>query len=208
MDKKTITLAVLKTLAQKGLRYVPAAVSNRHVHLCRQHVQILFGSNYRLSVRNELSQPGQYACQETLKIIGAKGSIDNIRILGPERNDTQVEISVTDSFLLGIQPVIRMSGDIAGTPGAKLVGPKGEVVLKEGVIISKRHLHISLEQAELYKLKNEDMVDIIVDSNRRIILGDVAVRAGDKHFLELHIDMDEANAGLIQNGRLLKLESK
>ncbi len=208
-DKQDIELAVraavLTEFANKKLYYIPAAVSNRHVHLSREHIEILFSKNYELNSIKKLSQPGQYACGETLAIRGPKGMIDKVRVLGPARGDTQVEISVTDSYGLGIAPVVRLSGNLEGTPGCVLVGPAGEVTLQKGVIISLRHLHLSVEQGKAYGLKTGDIISLKKSGPRGIVLNEVQVRCGDGHELELHIDTDEANAANIKNGDYLEI---
>lgn len=198
-------LALVKHLAQNKEYYIPVAASGRHVHLCRAHVDTLFGSGYQLKMLRPLSQPGQYACEEKITVVGPKWRIDGVRILGPERPETQVEVSMTDTFKLGIVPAIRMSGDIAGSPGCKLIGPKGEVRIGEGVIVAARHLHISPEEAAAYGLKNGDVVSAKKNGQRETTLGGIHVRSGDAHSLELHIDTDEANASAIKNGDLLEL---
>lgn len=203
--QRAVTLAVCDMAVSKGQLYVPAASSARHVHLCERDVNILFGTGYQLTSFKALSQPDQYACEEKIKIIGARGEIGGVRILGPARKQTQVEISVTDSFKLGIKPVVRMSGDIAGTPGAKIVGPAGELDLHEGVIVSARHLHISNEQARTYGLKSGDIVSLKKSGERETTFGNVVVRSGAKHSLEAHFDTDEANAVLLKNGDLLEI---
>ena len=197
--------AVLCGLANQKKYYIPAAVSNRHVHLSREHIDILFGKDYELCRQKNLSQPGQFACNEILQMKGTKGSINNLRVLGPARGDTQIEISLTDSFGLGITPVFRLSGDIAGTPGCLLIGPKGEVNLQKGVIISLRHLHISAPQAAVYCLKTGDIINLKKTGERGIVLNQVHVRSGEGHELELHIDTDEANAANIRNGDYLEI---
>jgi putative phosphotransacetylase len=203
--KRMVMLALVKHLAQKKEYYIPAAASGRHVHLCRAHVEALFGSGYQLKTLRPLSQPGQYACKEKIAVVGPKGRIEGVRILGPERPETQVEISMTDTFKLGIKPAIRMSGDTAGTPGCTLIGPAGEVKLVEGVIVAARHLHISTEEAAAYGLKNGDVVSVKKNGPRETTFGGILVRSGDAHSLELHIDTDEANAAAIKNGELLEL---
>ena len=203
--KRLVTLSVLKKCAADSNCLIPAAVSNRHIHLSQEVLETLFGKGYELKQSKPLSQPGQYACEEKLTLVGSKGKIEGIRILGPVRPETQVEISVTDSFLLGIKPVIRMSGDLKDTPGGKLIGPKGEYLLSNGIIVSKCHLHASKEQASWYGLKDGDMICVRKKGARTVIFDNVLVRAGDKHSLELHIDTDEANAAAISNGDLLEL---
>lgn len=208
-DKQDIELAVrasvLTEFANQKVYYIPAAVSNRHVHLSREHIEILFGANYELNSVKKLSQPGQYACSETVLLKGTKGEIDKVRVLGPARGESQVEISITDSFGLGIPPVVRLSGDLAGTPGCTLVGPKGQVHLQKGVIVSLRHLHISADQGKAYGLKTGDIINLKKSGPRGIILNQVHVRCGEGHELELHIDTDEANAANIKNGEYLEI---
>jgi putative phosphotransacetylase len=203
--KRLVTFSVLKRCAADSNYIIPAAVSNRHIHLSRDVLDILFGKGYELKQSKPLSQPGQYACEEKLTLVGSKGKIEGIRILGPVRPETQVEISVTDSFLLGIKPVIRMSGDLKDTPGGKLIGPKGEYQLQSGVIVAKCHLHASKEQAAWYGLKDGVTISLRKSGLRTVVFEDVPVRAGDSHSLEFHIDTDEANAAMIGNGDLLEM---
>jgi putative phosphotransacetylase len=203
--KRKIEIEVLKQCAKNGLYYVPAAVSARHVHLCRGDVEALFGKGYRLRKLKDLSQPGQFACEERVALTGPKGTIEKVRVLGPERRETQVEISVTDSFKAGIEPVVRMSGNIEGTPGGKLSGPAGEVTLQRGVIAAARHLHMSPEEAAMYGLKSGDIVSVKKAGAREMIFGNVIVRSGEGHSLEMHIDTDEANAAGMLCGELLEL---
>jgi putative phosphotransacetylase len=203
--KRIVTLGVLKRCTADSNYIIPVAVSNRHIHLSHDVLDILFGKGYVLKQSKPLSQPGQYACEEKLTLIGSKGKIEGIRILGPVRPETQVEISVTDSFLLGIKPVIRMSGDLKDTPGGILIGPKGEYKLQSGVIVSKSHLHASAEQAVWYGLKDGDTISVRKKGARTVIFEDVLVRSGNTHSLEMHIDTDEANAAMIGNGDLLEI---
>ncbi len=204
-DTKRTVQTILCDLAKARKRYVPAAVSGRHVHLSKEHIETLFGKDHCLMEKKPLSQPGQFACEETIELVGNKGSIQNVRVLGPARKETQVEISLTDSYLLGIPPVVRMSGDLKGTPGGMLLGPCGKVELKTGVIVAKRHLHISEEQARAYGLSDKDVIDVQTFSNRPIVFKDILVRSGEGHDLELHLDMDEANAAAIKNGDYLEI---
>lgn len=203
--KRLVTLTAVRRLAQNNEYYIPAAASGRHVHISAADREKLFGTGYALKKLKALSQPGQYACEEKLTVVGPKGSIDGVRILGPERPDTQVEVSLTDTFKLGIKPVLRMSGNVEGTPGCKLIGPAGEVSLGKGVIIAARHLHISDEEAAEYGLKNGDIVSAKKSGERETIFGNILVRSGKEHSLELHIDTDEANAAGISNGDILEL---
>lgn len=203
--KRLVTLRMLEEFAAKSVYYVPAAVSNRHIHLSQDALDALFGKGYTLTPFKPLSQPGQYACEEKLTYVGPKNRIEGIRILGPVRPATQVEISLTDAFGLGVKPLVRMSGDVANTPGGKLIGPKGEFDLPCGVIVSQCHLHASREQAAWYGLKDGDLISVRKRGVRTIVFENVPVRAGDTHSLELHFDTDEANAGCIGNGDLLEL---
>jgi putative phosphotransacetylase len=203
--KRLVTLTVCVKMAEQKQYYIPAAVSARHIHLSAADRDSLFGSGYALHPMRPLSQPGQFACEEKLAIVGPKDRIEGVRILGPERPETQVEVSMTDTMKLGIAPMVRMSGDIAGTPGCKLVGPKGELTIGKGGIVASRHLHMSAQEAAAYGLKNGDIVSVRKNGVRGITLHNIAVRAGDEHSLELHIDTDEANAAAIQSGDLLEL---
>lgn len=189
-----------------GLYYVPVAVSNRHVHLSSGDVEKLFGKGYKLKSIRPLSQPRQFVCEEKVTLVGTKGAISGIRVLGPERKETQVEISVTDSYQLGIEPVVRMSGDLKDTPGAKLIGPYGETEIPYGVIVSARHLHLSDEEAGWYGLKDGDVVKMRKTGLRDTVFSNIIVRAGSMHSLEVHLDTDEGNASSIKNGELLLIE--
>lgn len=203
--RRMVTLSMLQQFAASSAFYVPAAVSNRHIHLSQDALDALFGKGYTLKPFKPLSQPGQYACEEKLTFVGPKNKFDGIRILGPVRPATQVEISLTDAYGLGVKPVVRMSGDVANTPGGKLIGPNGEYTLSCGVIVSQCHLHASKEQAAWYGLKDGDLVCVRKRGVRTVVFENVLVRAGDTHSLELHFDTDEANAALIGNGDLLEL---
>lgn len=173
---------------------IPVGISGRHIHLSTKAKDQLFGSGYELTPIKNLSQPGQYASKELLTLCGPKGVIEKVRIIGPCRDNTQVEILQSDAFKLGISPVIRMSGDLSNTPGIIIVGPKGNVILEEGVIVAKRHIHMNLEQAKHLNLRNGDVVSISSSGDRGGILKNVIVRADENGFLDCHIDMEEANA--------------
>lgn len=203
--KRYITVALAKELARQHQYYVPAAASSRHAHLSQDVLDVLFGKGYRLKTLRPLSQPKQVACEETVTIVGPKGKIGGVRVLGPVRSQTQVEISMTDTYRLGIEPVVRMSGDIGGSPGCTLKGPAGEVKLEQGVIVAARHLHISPEEADIFGFKDGDIVAARKQGEREAVFGNILVRAGEAHALELHLDIDEANAAGIQNGDLLEL---
>ena len=179
---------------------VPISTSARHIHLTREHVDLLFGPGHRLTVKAPLSQPGQFACEETLTITGPKNHIQNVRILGPERKESQVEISKTDGFTLGIKAPVRASGDLEGSPGIKLTGPAGELELPMGVIEAQRHIHMSPEDAERFGVKDKDWVMVRVGGSRGIVFDDVLVRVSADYRFDMHIDTDEANAADIQQG--------
>lgn len=205
MDERLIRNEVLCFLARENQKFIPAAVSGRHVHLSVAHTEALFGKEYSFTVLKELSQPGQFACKETVEVLGPKGSIGNVRILGPSRGETQVEISVTDSFVLGVEPAVRCSGYLLDTPGCVIRGPEGEVKIERGVIVSLRHVHMSALQAEAYGIKNNEFISLRTIGMRGGVLDMVLVRVGSGHDLELHIDTDEANAAMIRSGDLLEI---
>ena len=184
---------------------IPVGFSNRHIHLSQADMDALFGPGYELTKIKDLKQPGQFACKETLTLCGPKGALEKVRVLGPLRKQTQVEVLLGDSFKLGIKPPTRMSGDLAGTPGATLVGPKGSVQLPEGVIVAQRHIHMTAAEAESYGVHDGDIVSIEFDGPRCGTLGNVAIRAGSGHALECHVDTEEANALGINSSSIFKL---
>lgn len=167
--------------------------SARHIHVTREVLDILYGKDHQLHNKKDLSQPGQFACEEKVEVIGPKGSI-NLSILGPERPATQIELSLTDARTLGISVPVRESGDIAGTVGLKLRGPAGECEITEGAIAAKRHIHMTPEDAENFGVKDKDIVNVKLDTARPLIFGDVVVRVSPKFALAMHIDTDECNA--------------
>ena len=185
---------------------VPVGVSNRHIHLSRADVETLFGKGYELTPLKELSQPGQYACKETLTIIGPSlRPIENVRVLGPERGASQVEISKTDSYTLKVKPPVRESGKIAGSAPITIIGPKGVVTLSEGCIIANRHIHMSLDDGARFGVKDNDYVTVDVEGTRRTRWFDVQVRVHKDFRLEMHVDTDDANAVGIGNGCKVKI---
>ncbi|MBM7854405.1 putative phosphotransacetylase [Desulfohalotomaculum tongense] len=192
------------TVIEPRIFEVPVGISNRHVHLCEEDVERLFGSGHQLTKLKDLSQPGQYACEETVMLVGPKGVIEKVRVLGPTRKQTQIEITITDSFKLGIKAPLRDSGDLEGSAPITLVGPKGTITLKEGAIIAARHIHMHTSDAEELGLKDGDKVSVRAKGPRGIIFGDVLVRVSDKFKLEMHVDTDEANAVGLRNGDILK----
>ena len=172
--------------------------SARHIHLSQEDLETLFGKGYELTKKKDLSQPGQYACAERVDIVGPKKTLAGVSILGPVRPETQVELSLTDARSIGVAAPIRESGDIAGSGACKMVGPCGEVELSEGVIVAKRHIHMTTADAERMGLSDKQVVSVQVPSNgRALIFGDVVVRVSDKYALAMHIDTDESNAGAI-----------
>lgn len=178
---------------------VKIGVSARHVHVTKEDLKILFGEDYKLTKKADLSQPGQYACNEQVILKGPKGIIERVRILGPERNKTQVEISKTDSFVLGIKPPVRNSGDLSDAAEITIVGPKGEVI-KNAAIIASRHLHINTEEAKKLGIIDKVFVTLKVDGEKPGTLENVYVRINDSFAYEVHLDTDDANALLIKNG--------
>lgn len=169
--------------------------SARHVHLTEEHIEILFGKGATLTFKNDLSQPGQFACEERVKIVGPRKEIPNVIILGPARPASQVEISFTDARTLGVNAPVRESGDLSNSASCKLVGPCGEVELAEGVIIAKRHIHLTPEAAEEFNVEDKEIVSVKMTSDSRsTIFGDVVIRVSPKFAPAMHIDTDEANA--------------
>jgi acetate kinase len=192
-------------------RQVRVAVSAHHVHLCRADVEALFGKGHRLTKNAPLYIESQFACEETVNLLGPRGRVDRVRVLGPERDRTQVEISRTEEFKLGIDAPIRASGDLDGTPGLTLEGPAGKVDLPEGVICAQRHIHMTPEDARMFGVRNGDMVMVRMDGERELIFGDVLIRVKPSYKLEMHIDTDEANAAelpRVSHGHLVLIESR
>ncbi len=179
---------------------VPIGISVRHVHLTKEHLELLFGKNYFLEVLRELSQKGEFASRTTIKIKGPKGEIDRVRVLGPTREYTQVEISKTDAYKLGLNPPVRESGDIKGSSPITLVGTRGEIILKEGCIIATRHLHLTSNDAKRMGLKSDSKVCLLIRGFKGGILHNVSLKISDNYVLECHLDTDDGNAFLIQQG--------
>jgi putative phosphotransacetylase len=181
---------------------VPVGISNRHVHVSQTDLEILFGKGHELKPTKPLSQPGQFACEETVDLIGPKNTMFKVRILGPVRPSTQVEISRTDSFMLGVNPPIRDSGSLSGTPGITVAGPAGKIEIKEGVIIAQRHLHLSTDEANELNLKDKEWISVKFEGQRGLSFDHVLVRVGPNFKKDLHLDTDEANAANLANGDL------
>ena len=176
--------------------------SARHIHLSQADLETLFGAGYELTPKKDLSQPGQFACEERVTVVGPKKELAGVSILGPVRPETQVELSLTDARSIGLSAPVRESGDVAGSSGCKLVGPKGEVELAEGVIAAKRHIHMTPEDAEVFGVKDTQVVQVRVPSSigRTTIFDDVVVRVSPKYALAMHIDTDESNAAGVAPG--------
>lgn len=211
-DEKLVAEIVNRVMAQcsngstSANDTVPVGVSNRHIHLSQEDLETLFGKGYELTPIKDLSQPGQFACKEQLTIIGPSlRPIEGVRVLGPVRKESQVEISRTDSFTLKVKPPVRESGDIKGSAPITIVGPKGIVTLKEGCIIANRHIHMSDEEGKMFGLNDGDYVTVEIDGERRTTFYDVQVRVNKAFRLEMHIDTDDANAAGIGNGFKVKI---
>lgn len=187
---------------------VTVGVSNRHVHLNKEHLDILFGNDYELNKLKNINQPGQYASLETVTLKTVKNEIKNVRILGPIRNYTQVEISKTDAYYLGINPPIRKSGDIIGSSPIEIIGPKGVLKLSEGCIIADRHIHMLKEHAKMYGFNENEKVMVIVGGEKGGILDNVNLRIADNSYFEMHLDTDDANAHMIKNGDIVRIMKK
>ena len=184
---------------------VPVGVSNRHVHLSRADMDALFGPGVALRRKKAMKQPGQFAAEETVTIKGPKGVLNKVRVLGPLRPETQVEISVADGFTLGISPPLRMSGDLDDTPGAEIIGPCGTAIISQGVIVAKRHIHMHSETAGEFGVRNGDVVD--VEGARGGVMREVVVRASEDSVTEMHVDVEEANAFCLHNDDLVHLRN-
>lgn len=180
---------------------IKVEVSARHVHLTEEAVEILFGKGHKLTPKKDLSQPGQFLAEERVTVVGPKKTFENVAVLGPERKASQVEFAKSDCFALGIMGAIRESGDIEGTPGVELKSENGSVILDKGLIIAKRHIHMTPEDAEKFGVEDKEVVNVKVESqDRSLIFGDVVVRVSDKFDLAMHIDTDEGNAVNVGNG--------
>lgn len=178
----------------KATGTIPVGISNRHIHLSQTDLNTLFGAGYQLTKTKDLSQPLQYACKETLTIGGPHGAIEKVRVLGPARSETQVEILQADCFKLGVPAPVRLSGDLKGTPGITLIGPQGSILLASGLIVAQRHIHMTLEDAKRLGVTDGQQVTIQIDGLRGGTLSHVVIRANNNSTLECHIDTEEANA--------------
>lgn len=213
INVSAVAAAVLKAIEQNGgissEGDVPVGISNRHIHLSREHVEVLFGKGYELTPCKELSQPGQYACKEQLTIVGPSlRPIEKVRVLGPVRSSSQVEISRTDSYTLKVAPPVRESGKISGSAPITIIGPKGIVTLSEGCIIANRHIHMSVEDGQRFGVKDNDYVTVDAFGERRTRFYDVQVRVHKDFRLEMHLDTDDANAAGLKNGSKVSIANK
>ncbi|CAM3148133.1 phosphate propanoyltransferase [Paenibacillus lupini] len=181
-------------------KLVPVGVSARHIHLSAEHVAILFGEGSELTIAKPLSQPGQYAANETVAVIGPKGTFPKVRILGPVRQSTQLEVSRTDAFSLGVNPPVRESGNTAGSAGITLKGPAGEVTIEEGVIVAARHIHFHTSDANKWGIADKQQLKVRFQGERGVVFEHVIARVSPDFALDMHIDTDEANAAGIKNG--------
>ena len=195
-EKRVLTFAAGRLWINMKNNEVLVEISARHVHLSQADLETLFGKGYELTVKKELSQPGQFASNERVRVIGTKGEFPAVSILGPVRKATQVELSLTDARSIGVNAPVRESGDIAGSGACRLVGPAGEIEISEGVIAAKRHIHATVADAERMGLKNGQIVEVEIPTanERSLTFGDVVVRVSDSYALAMHIDTDEANA--------------
>ncbi len=184
---------------------VPIGLSNKHVHVSQADLEVLFGKGYALTVKKDLSQPGQFAAEEKVDIVGPKNTIKGVRILGPVRPNTQIEVSVGDGFILGVAAPLRNSGDIKGTPGVKLVGPAGEVEVSEGVIVAARHIHFSPEEGAAYGINDKDIVSVKLEGPRGLIFDHVLCRVHPDYKLDMHLDVEEGNAAGAKNGQIVTI---
>ncbi|WP_422393077.1 phosphate propanoyltransferase [Neomoorella humiferrea] len=184
---------------------IPVGISNRHVHLSEEDLRTLFGPGARLTKLRDLSQPGQFAAEQTVILVGPKGVIENVRVLGPTRKKTQVEISVSDCFKLGVQAPIRDSGQLEGSARITIVGPESSVTLNEGCIIAARHIHMHPEDARRFGVKDGERVNVRTFGPRGVTFYEVLVRVHENYKLEMHIDIDEANAACLKNGDFVEI---
>ena len=192
INLEILTEEVLRRLP-KFLR-IPVEASGRHVHLKREHVDKLFGPGHELTPKSDLSQPGQYLCEERVTLKTDKGILKNVAVLGPVRKDTQVELSLTDAMSIRVDAPVKESGDIKGSAPITIVSDKGEIIIHEGVIVAMRHLHTTLKDAEVLGVKDQDFVSIRIAGTRPVIFEDVLVRVNENYSTVVHIDYDEANA--------------
>jgi len=185
--------------------FIEVEASGKHVHLCEEHINILFGRDYQLTKTKDLSQPGQYACKERVTITGPKGSLKNVIVLGPARKATQVEVSLTDATSIGIKAPVKESGKIEDTPGITISTERASITVDKGVIVAKRHIHMTPEDAEKFGVKDKEIIQAKVYGNRPLIFDDVVIRVSPDFRTYMHIDYDEANACGFTKGTLCRV---
>lgn len=206
LDRARVEALVRAALKDEGITVtgadilVPVSVSARHLHLCAAHLEALFGRGFALTRERDISQPGQYASGQFVRLEGPKGSIEKLRVLGPLRSETQVELAMSDARRIGLDPPVRGSGDIAGSPGGVLHGPAGSVRLGRGILLAERHIHMTPEEAAGWGFSDGESLRVRLDTRRGGTLDDVIVRVGAHYALDLHLDTDDANAFLIPEG--------
>jgi len=204
-NKEKLELILKEVVSDLLSDEVVVGVSNRHVHISQEDLEKIFGKGYSLTKMKELRQPGHYAAGETVNIIGPRGKMDKVRILGPVRKETQVEISMSDAFKLGIKAPVKESGKLEGTPGVTIIGPKGTIEKDKGVIVAGRHIHMPKFIADIKGYKDGDMVKVETSGERKALLQNVLIRVGSNVVKEIHLDMDEANASGASNGAFVKI---
>ncbi|HZK53322.1 MAG TPA: phosphate propanoyltransferase [Desulfosporosinus sp.] len=204
MDKNQLVTLIAESVIKQlrdncGTNNIPVAISNRHVHLSKEDVHKLFGANHQFKVFKYLSQPGQFAYEEKVTLVGPRGVLENVRMLGPARTKTQVEISVSDGVKLGVKAPIRDSGELSLSASLTLVGPAGSTTLLEGTIIAARHIHMHPDDANRFGVKDKDRISVKAPGARGLVFNEMLVRVSDNYKLEMHIDIDEANAAYLKN---------
>lgn len=213
-NKETISLItelVLKEIIAQGIEIqrernlVPVSISARHIHLKREHLEILFGVGHTLTKVKDISQPGQFASEEKVILVGPRGKIENVRVLGPLRKETQVEISTADARNLGVKAEVRESGNHDGTPGLTIIGPRGVIDIPKGCIVAERHIHMTSEDTVSFGVRDGQKVCVKVNSVRGGILDNVFIRVREDFALDMHIDVDDSNAFFIKNGDMLEI---
>jgi putative phosphotransacetylase len=194
--------AELEKRLRRSKLAIPVGVSNRHCHLTREHFKILFGAAAEPKRIKDIKQPGFYAAEEVISVKGPKGVLHKIRLVAPYRDHTQIELAVTDALAIGVNPPVRESGQVKGSAGATLIGPAGQVEIKEGVIVAQRHLHFSPDEAKALGIESGELVRVRAGTGkgRAVVFEDVIVRVGPKYSLEFHVDTDEANASGLKTG--------
>lgn len=204
ITKKVMT--ALKDISYEDEKTVKAAISARHIHLTREHIDILFGKGYKLTWFKDLSQIGQFAANEKVTLVGKNGrTLEGIRILGPERKETQIELAKSDARVLSLNPPVRSSGDLDGTPGITVVGPEGSITIDKGCIIADRHIHFTPEDAKYFSVKDNEKLSVKISGEKGGIMYNVTAKVREDFYLEMHVDTDDANAFMINNGDKIEI---